>query len=73
MFESLFETNTHRYSLAATGINTKSADFLSRVAAERAMHLLMHKHGLHIVDMYDDNHFKTYICNNGVRFYINRI
>lgn len=75
MFEALFETNTtrHIYSLAATGLHTKSRDFTSRLDAEHAMHKLMHKYGLHIVDMYDDKHFKTYICNEGIRFYINRI
>ena len=73
MFESLFEISTHRYTLASTGIKTRSQEFCSRVAAERVMHETMQQYGLHIIDMYDDHHFKTYICNNGVRFYINRI
>lgn len=75
MFESLFTSNygEHRYSLASTGLKIKSEEFSSRYAAEHAMHLLMKKYGLHIENMYDDNHYKTYLCNNGVRFYINRI
>ncbi len=73
MFEYLLPTNTHRYTLAATGLKTKSYEFTSRQQAEHKMHLIMKKYGLHIENMYDDKHFKTYLCNNDVRFYINRI
>ena len=73
MFESLFNYNKHRYTLAATGLKIKDYEFTSRQVAESVMHELMNKNGLHIEDIWDDHHFKTYICNNGVRFYINRI
>ena len=75
MFEKLFmcNENMHRYTLASTGLKIKSGEFYSRTAAEHTMHLMMKKYGLHIEDMYDDNHYKTYLCNNGVRFYINRV
>ena len=75
MFEYLLTSNygKHRYSLAATGIKMRSEEFSSRAAAEHTMHLAMKKYGLHIEGEYDDTHYKTYLCNNGVRFYINRI
>lgn len=75
MFENLLFSGygKHRYSLASTGLKVKSEEFSSRNDAEHAMHLLMKKYGLHIENVYDDNHYKTYLCNNNVRFYINRI
>lgn len=45
----------------------------TRARAEKQLNKLMLKAGLHITDMYDDKHFKTYICNGGVEFYISRI
>ena len=75
MFELLLnqERTKHCYSLGATGIKIRRNEgFISRVAAEHAMHLLMAKYGLHIENVYEDKHFKTYLCNNDVRFYINR-
>ena len=63
----------HRYTFAATGLNVKCKEFVSRRAAEKYMHKLMNKHGLFIKEIYDDKHFKTYLCNKDVRFYINRM
>lgn len=63
----------HRYSLAATGIKFKDQDFNSRLLAEKAMYKALKKNNLHINEVYDDKHFKTYLCNNGIRFYIGRI
>lgn len=63
----------HRYSLAATGIKIGDYEFSSRAAAEHKMHDIMNKKGLRVEEVWDDHHFKTYLCNNGVRFYINRI
>lgn len=46
--------------------------FSSRQAANEYMYDLCSKFGLHIVKIWDDNHDKTYICDNGVTFYIQR-
>ena len=75
MFNTLLYSayGNHRYSLASTGLKIKDYEFSSRQQAEHEMHKIMHKHGLHIEEVYDDKHYKTYLCNNNVRFYINRI
>ena len=46
--------------------------FKSRYAANNVMYELMGKLGLSIEKVYDDRHDKTYICNNGAEFHINR-
>ena len=63
----------HQYTLAATGLKMKSYTFVSRESATNKMYEIMGKNNLHLVEKYDDKHFKTYVCNNGVKFYINRI
>lgn len=75
IFNNLFASNLsgHRYSLAATGIRFKDKEFCSRRNAEREMYKFIDHQGLRIVEVWDDHHYKTYLCDNGVRFYINRI
>lgn len=73
MFDYYFGNTKHWYSLAATGIKFKDKEFISRQAAEEAMYKFIDKNHLKINKIYDDKHFKTYICENGIRFYINRI
>jgi hypothetical protein len=63
----------HSYSFVATGLKTNERVFASRQAANDHMYELCDKLGLHICDVYDDKHDKTYICDNGVRFYIQRM
>jgi hypothetical protein len=72
-FNSLGELSKHRYSLAATGTKFHSCEVCSREAANQIMYDYVNKHRLHIIKVYDDKHDKTYICDNGIRFYINRI
>lgn len=72
-FNVIPSTSHHQYSLAATGIKFKSRIYNSREIAKDDMYKFMNKHGLHIINEYDDKHYKTYICNDGVRFYINRM
>lgn len=62
----------HRYSLAATGIKFRYRDFASRQAANEYMYKEMNKRGLKVEKIYDDKHCKTYICQNNIRFYVNR-
>ena len=63
----------HRYSLAATGVKFKDQEFTSRQVAEKAMYKFIDKHYLKVNQIYNDKHDKTYICDNGIRFYISRI
>ena len=74
MFELLgFNWGKHSYTLAATGIKFKDRQYFSRQQAKEDMYKFMNKHGLQIINVYDDKHFKTYICQNNIRFYINRM
>ena len=75
MFINSFASNfsNHRYSLAATGIHFKEKEFGSRQVAEKEMYDFVGKKGLRIVEVWAAHHYKTYRCNDGVRFYINRI
>lgn len=67
--------NGHYYSLAlvAYGVE-KDIDTLysSRQAAEKQMHKLMKRYGVRLLEEYDDNHDKTYVCDRNVRFFITR-
>ena len=63
----------HYYTLVLLGAKKKvSKLFKSRYAANNVMYKLMGKLGLSIEKVYDDHHDKTYICNNGAEFHINR-
>ena len=73
MFDNYFSYIKHWYSLAATGIKFRSKEFTSRQSAEEAMYKFLNKNHLKVETIWDDNHFKTYLCSYGVRFYINRI
>lgn len=46
--------------------------FPNRAEAEIKMHKMMRKHKLTLIKVWDDKHDKTYICNKGVEFHINR-
>lgn len=75
MFETLLLSNdvSHRYTLASIGLKFRSEEFTSRQAAEQRMYKVMNKHHLHVENIWNDGHYKTYLCNNNVRFFINRI
>ena len=47
--------------------------FGSREAANQAMYKYMAKHHITLKEIYDDKHNKTYVCDNGIRFYIQRL
>ena len=65
----------HYYHLALVN-NGKEEDvdtiYASRQMAEKAMYRLVDQLHTKIVKQYDDNHDKTYICDNNVSFYITR-
>lgn len=60
------------YTLAASGIKFKSKYYHTRDAATQAMYDSLAKHKLTIKEVWDDKHFKTYCCDNGIKFYISR-
>ena len=64
---------SNMYTLGATGLDKINYVCESRTKAEKCMYQLCKKHNLRIVEKYDDNHFKTYVCSNGVKFYINKV
>lgn len=66
------QCGSHIYSLAATGIKFKSKEFLSRHDANTFMYRFMAKKGLKIVEIWNDRHDKTYCCQDGIKFYVNR-
>lgn len=65
-------TSSHNYSLAVTGLKVKSKVFSTREEANQMMYKIMAKYHLTLQKVFDDNHDKTYVCDNGVRFYIQR-
>lgn len=68
-----FTLNGHRYTMSfERNGKIKSKEFLSREAANQEMYRLVGKYDLSIEKVYDDKHYKTYICNNNVKFYITR-
>lgn len=74
MFELSFGmSGKHTYCLAATGLRMRTQNFNSRESAKEKMYAVMSKNGLQLLEVYDDKHFKTYVCTDGVRFYINRL
>ena len=46
--------------------------FVSRNEATEAMRKQCRKMGVSVVEVWDDNHEKTSICNDGSQFHINR-
>ena len=65
--------SNHNYSLAVTGLKVKSKVFSTREDANQMMYKIMAEYHLTLQKVFDDNHDKTYVCDNGVRFYIQRI
>ena len=66
----------HTYTFAVLGLpKSKKYEhtFSTRDEAKALMYKIMGKYNLNMVDVWDDKHCKTYICDQGVRFFINRI
>ena len=64
----------HMYTLGVTGMKVKcDTYYATRQAATSKMYEIIGKKHLHIKEIYDDKHFKTYVCEEGVTFYINRM
>lgn len=80
MFEFLakltipFTTSKHMYTLATTGMKKNiEQSFITRREANIYMHKIADKYSLTLIKVYDDNHFKTYCYNDGIKIHINRL
>lgn len=60
------------YSFAVTGLKVKSRTFSSEFQAKQYMYEIISKNNLSINKVYDDGPYKTFVCTNDVRFYIQR-
>lgn len=68
-----FNTNKYLYTLASTGLDTnKVLTFITRNEAMDYMYKLCRRYDLVIEEIWNDNHDRTYNCNDGVSFYIQR-
>ena len=65
--------NGHLYTLASTDKKVRERVYFSRQEAKNDMYDYIDRKGLRVVKKYDDKHFKTYICDDGTMFYINRV
>lgn len=68
-----YYSNNHLYTLGSNNKRVKGGLYHSRQSAKDDMYEYIDRKGLKVVEKYDDKHFKTYICNDGTRFYINRV
>ncbi len=63
----------HKYTLSSLGLKKeKTYHYTSRDKAEDKMYSLLNKMGARAVTVYEDSENKTYICSNGVRFFISK-
>ncbi len=63
----------NKYTLSSNGLKKeKTYHYTSRDKAEEKMYSILDKMGTRAVTVLEDNEDKTYICSNGVRFYIQR-
>lgn len=64
----------HRYELCLfQGPRRIDEVYNSRSAAESRMYQICDKYGLTITKVYPDKHFKTYVCDSGATFHIDRM
>ena len=63
----------HYYTFACTGLKLHERNFTSRQCANEYMYNQCAKHGLKVEEVWKDNHDVTFVCNNGVKFYIQRV
>ena len=63
----------HYYTFACSGMKMSCKEFTSREQAKEYMYRIIDKLGLTLLDKWKDNHDVTYVCNNGIKFYIQRV
>ena len=69
----MFDFLIHTYTFNATGIEVRGRRCATREAATQAMYKYMGKQHITLGKIYDDKHNKTYVCDHGIRFYIQRL
>ena len=62
---------THNYTLVAEGKKLDKV-FLTRSEAVKHMYNIINDLNLNIKEVWEDRHDVTYICNNNIKFHINR-
>lgn len=68
------DTHEHLYSLVSeNGPRKVDEIYSSREAANNAMYAICNKYRLQITKVWDDGHYKTYICSNGAKFFVSRV
>lgn len=74
MFDYAFiPLQEHRYTLAATGVKFHDKVFASRQEANTYMYKTLRRRGLSVRKVWHDHHDVTYVCDNNVSFYIQRV
>ena len=51
----------------------KDRQFSSRQAAKNYMYDYIDRKGFQVREKWHDGHYVTYVCDNGVKFFINRV
>lgn len=73
MFDLMALTpNGHLYTVAAVGCKLKSGTFSSRKLARDYMYKYLDRNGIQVKEKWHDGHFVTYVCENGIKVFINR-
>lgn len=70
---ALENTIKHNYSFACSGMKVASKEFSTRDSATKYMYKICSKYNLVVRKVYRDNHDITYVCDNGIKFYIQRV
>lgn len=66
-------SGSHYYTFSCTGLKrVKNKTFASREEAKQYMYEICGKNGLQVKDIWEDHHEVTYLCTDGVRFFIHR-
>lgn len=71
-FRLLGYSSGHTYSVAAIGCKLKEKDFTSRDLAKKYMYNYLDRHGIQVKEKWHDGHYVTYVCNDGIKVFINR-
>lgn len=72
-FSSFTSDSSHKYTVAAVGCKFKDATFTSRDAAKAYLGRYLNKKCIQVKEKWRDGHYVTYVCDNGIKFFISRI
>lgn len=68
-----FPVREHGYTLAASGVKFHDRVFSSRQEANACMYKALRRRGLTVRKVWHDHHDVTYVCDNNVAFYVQRV